>query len=176
MLLAVIAAVVALIGGGGAAALAIKRRHAATNQVVPGVASGAPVAWAGAHSPEAKLHRRLRDAVSALRANAALDDAGLLDARGSLERHAVEVDERLVAVAALPGATRDEPLARVAEAVDAFEQAVASLALDAPGARTAAGMEAALAEARERIAALAAAHAELDAGEAGSAGTAAPSA
>ncbi len=37
------------------------------NEVVPGVPTSAPKAWAGAHTPEARLHRRLRDAVMASR-------------------------------------------------------------------------------------------------------------
>ena len=76
-----------------------------------------------------------------------------MDARVSLEQHALAVDERLVAVAALPERVRDEPLAGVSAAVDAVEAAVASLvAGPAPEARS--GLDQAMAEVESRVAAL----------------------
>jgi hypothetical protein len=104
-----------------------KRKFADANVIVPGTATKAPAAWAGAHTPEARLHRRLREAVAAVRANPAMEDAFRMDARVSLEQQALAVDERLIAVAALPEAVRAEPLASVSAAVDAVEAAVASL-------------------------------------------------
>ena len=49
---------------GVAAALAVSagRRLAKAHQAVPEVATPAGAGWAGAHSPEARLHRRLGDA------------------------------------------------------------------------------------------------------------------
>ncbi|HUR23308.1 MAG TPA: hypothetical protein VMZ73_05490 [Acidimicrobiales bacterium] len=104
-----------------------KRNFAAANVVVPGTDTKAPAEWAGAHTPEARLHRRLRDAVASLRANPAMEDAFMMDARVSLEQQALAVDERLMAVAALPERVRTEPMASVAAAVDAVEAAVAAL-------------------------------------------------
>jgi hypothetical protein len=104
-----------------------KRKFAEANVIVPGTATKAPAEWAGAHSPEARLHRRLRDAVAAVQANPAMEDAFMMDARVSLEQQALAVDERLIAVAALPDGVRSEPLASVAAAVDAVETAVAAL-------------------------------------------------
>ena len=131
-----------------------KRKSAQANEVVPGRATRAPAEWAGAHTPEARLHRRLRDAVAALRANPALEDAWMLDARVSLEEQAVAVDERLIAVAALPERVRVEPLAGVGAAVDAVEAAVATLAAapGAPAGRT--GVDQAMTEVGERVARL----------------------
>ena len=99
------------------------------NEVIPGVPTRAPKEWAGAHSPEARLHRRLRDSMEALRANAALDDPSMVDVRASLEREALAVDDTLVAVAALPKGNRDEPIRRVTEAVERIETAVTSVVL-----------------------------------------------
>ena len=104
-----------------------KRKFAEANVVVPGAATKAPAEWAGAHTPEARLHRRLRDAVAAVRANPAMEDAFRMDARVSLEQQALAVDERLIAVAALPERVRGDQLASVAAAVDAVEAAVAAL-------------------------------------------------
>lgn len=158
----VLAVLVVLVVLGAAVGVASIRRHyAASNEVVPGVASTAPAEWAGAHTPEALLHRRLRDAVVALRANPELDAASLHDARVTLEQHALTVDQRLVAVAALPAGVRAEPLASVTSAVDALEKAVASLAAARAG-EAAASVDAAVRDVNERVALLAAARAELE--------------
>ncbi len=128
-----------------------RRQYAAANQVVPGTATSAPAEWAGAHTPEARMHRRLRDAVEAVRANPAMADAWALDARVTLEQQALAVDERLIAVAALPERVRAEPLAAVASAVDAVEVAVASL-VAGPAERQ--GLDRAMAEVQDRMAQL----------------------
>ena len=97
------------------------------NEVVPGVPTRAPKEWAGAHSPEAKLHRRLRDSISALRTNAELDDPSMAGVRAGLEREALAVDDALVAAAALPKQHRGPRLQQVADAVEAIEETVASV-------------------------------------------------
>ncbi len=99
------------------------------NEVIPGVPTSAPKAWAGAHSPEARLHRRLRDSMTALRANRALDEPALIEVREALEREALAIDEQLVAAAALPARVRDEPMAQVTTAVESVEAAVAEVVL-----------------------------------------------
>ena len=131
-----------------------KREFAEANEVVPGVSSRAPAEWAGAHNPEARLHRRLRDAVAALRANPAMEDAFVLEARVALEQHALAVDERLIAVAALPKGVRTQPLASVASAVDAVEAAVASMVAGPPEAVERSGLDRAMAEVEQRVATL----------------------
>lgn len=97
------------------------------NEVVPGVKSNAPKSWAGSHTPEARLHRRLRDAVLALQSNSSLDDPSLTDVRATLEREALGVDDRLVAVAALPKGRRSDLVREVEKAVHAIEEAVTSV-------------------------------------------------
>lgn len=131
------------------------------NEIIPGVPTSAPTAWAGAHSPEARLHRRLRDAMTALRANRSLDEPALVGVREALEREALAIDERLVAAAALPKGTRDEPIGQVALAVDAVEATVADI-VSRRGPGTAATDDA-LAEVRARLAAVEEARAELEA-------------
>lgn len=97
------------------------------NEIIPGRATNAPKGWAGSHTPEARLHRRLRDAMTAMRGNSSLDDPAMLEVRLALEDQAVAVDERLIAVAALPKGRRERLLESVAESVDAIEAAVAGL-------------------------------------------------
>ena len=128
-----------------------KRKFAEANVIVPGTATRAPAEWAGAHTPEARMHRRLRDAVAALRANPAMEDAFMMDARVSLEQQALVVDERLIAVAALPEPVRAQPLASVATAVDAVEAAVAAFAV---GPEAGSGLERAMADVADRVAQL----------------------
>lgn len=131
------------------------------NEVIPGVPSNAPKEWAGAHSVEARLHRRLRDSMTALRANRSLDEPAMVQVREALEREALAIDEQLVAAAALPQRVRDEPLHQVATAVDSVEAAVAEVVLLRGPERT--STEAAIEQVRTRLTLVAEARAELDA-------------
>ena len=155
--LLVVLVVLALVGAAGGIALAQHRRRDRDNQVVPGRPTRAPRSWAGAHSAEARLHRRLRDAVRGLRGLAGVDPT----TRAEVERHVLDLDDRLVAVASLPADQRQAPLGVLAEQVAAVEEAVGRFATDGLDGRTDAG--AGLTALSERLDALAAAHAELDA-------------
>lgn len=173
--LATAAAILALLVVIAVVAVAARSRssYRAANQVVPGVKTSAPAAWAGAHTPEARLHRRLRDAVTALRA-AAPDggDATTAPFRTSVEREALALDERLVAVAALPERVRTEPLAEIAAAVDALEEAAAVLATSMAGGDD--PLQRDVADVTERLRLLSEARAELDASWEQRTGAAAP--
>lgn len=142
-------------------ALRNARDFSDANEVIPGIPTSAPKAWAGAHSPEARLHRRLRDAMTALRANASLDDPALRSVRDLLQQEALAVDERLVAAAALPARVRTEPMLRVSAAVEAIEETVADVvAMRGPaGTELTAGLEAV----QERLGFVAEARRELEA-------------
>ena len=165
---------VVAIGIGAAVVLATRSKQAyvSANQVVPGVATKAPESWAGSHHLEARLHRRLRDAMTALRANQAFDhDGALLDLRVELEHQAVALDDRLVVIAALPAEHRHEHLEKAAESVATIEATVAVLAgREADRAQVA--LQAALDRAREHTDLLDQIQAELDQLEQG--GPAAP--
>ena len=101
-----LAAVVSIVGFGVALSVRGKRDFAKQNEVVPGRASPAPASWAGAHSPEAKLHRRLADAVRAVNGNPRLGELGLSMQTKQIEAEAMAIDERLVAAAGLPSSHR----------------------------------------------------------------------
>lgn len=170
--LLILAGVLVAAGVAGVTVLAmrIKRRYAESNEVVPGRATSAPPEWAGAHTPEARLHRRLIDAVAALRAHPLLDEgSGRLEARVSLEEEIVAVDEQLVAVAALPEPVRADPLARLQEQVAAIERAVAAIAGAGAGvgetgaAAAPAALEQQAADLTDQLDDLARTRAELDA-------------
>lgn len=124
--------VIGLVGAvalAGVIAMRNKQSFARDAKLGPGLSTSAPTSWAGSHDPEARLHRRLRDALVALAANQSFDfDGSLLDLRVELEQQAVALDEQLVATAALPLHLREDPLSRISEAVGTLEQAVAELA------------------------------------------------
>lgn len=161
VLVVLLAVLVAAALGVGLLATGVARSRRRANEVVPGVPTTAPVAWAGAHTPEAKLHRRLRDAVRSLRAQG--DSPAVVEHRTALEQAAVDLDAHLVAVAALPSRVRDEPLARVAAAVAALEETAAAVALRGGDPLAASAGAAVVDEVAERLRLLDAARAELDA-------------
>lgn len=146
VVLAAVAVVVVVVGT--AVSRLQQKKSAAANQVVPGMPTRAPASWATATTPEAALHRRLREAVGGLRAVSGFDDA-----RAALAVQAVTVDDALVVAAALPGRVRDKPLADVEAALEAIERAVAALAGNPPDDARA-DLDRALAEVTARVEAL----------------------
>lgn len=129
VLVAAIALALVAVSAAVAAALvvAVRRRMRRGNEVVPGHPSPAPGSWARAHRPEAVLHRRLRDAMAALRTMPDIDGPSPGTA-AELDRYALALDHRIVAVAAVPERVRGPALARVTEDVEAIESAVGNLA------------------------------------------------
>lgn len=160
--LVVIVAVAA--AGVGAIAMRQKRSFAKANEIVPGRTTGAPAAWAGAHSPEAKMHRRLAEAVAALRANPTLSDGAFMESRAGIEQAAHDIDDRLIAAAALPRGHRESAIAAVEPDVAALEASVASLAKPvAGGTEPSPALDDSVRSAQMRLDALADARAELEA-------------
>jgi len=173
LLALVVMAMVGAVVVAGVIALRNKSSFERDSRLAPGLSTSAPAAWAGSHDPEARLHRRLRDAIAALSANQAFDDDGnLIDLRVELEQHAVALDEQLVATAALPLHVRREPLERITAGVVAIEQAVADLA-GASASEAAARLSRVLDDVRTRTGLVAQARAALDALDSGP-GSAAP--
>ncbi|MEO1058570.1 MAG: hypothetical protein AAFY28_16805 [Actinomycetota bacterium] len=160
--IALVVAVGAIVAFGVALAVRGKREYDTANEIVPGVPSNAPDSWAGSHSPEAKLHRRLRDAVAALRANPNVAEYGLTDSTASLEREALAIDERLIAAAALPERTRDDPVAAFEPLVAGLEDAVTDLVTSVQIADSRELVERAVSDADLRLQALAEARAEVE--------------
>ncbi len=139
-----------------------QRRVEEANALVAGQPTPVPSSWAGSHDAEAVLHRRLRDALAALRDNPALgDDLTLVELRGTLEHEALGLDQQLVAIARLPANRRTEPLAHVGAAVDLIEQTVAS-AVGSSNTDAAARLRTALQGVQEHQQALGQAWDELD--------------
>jgi hypothetical protein len=156
MIIVIVAVLVILVLVGGVVALVAviarsqRQKIAADNEVMPGMPTRAPASWAGSHDPEARLHRRLRDAMAGLRAvNAYATTAGVT-LRAGLEQAALGLDDHLVAVAALAPAHRQRHLSSVTAAVEAVEAGVAQYATAATAVDMAA-LEADLASVQSRL-------------------------
>ncbi|TDV47926.1 hypothetical protein [Actinophytocola oryzae] len=91
----------------------------------PGLAPNAPREWAGAHTPEARLHRRLAAAARSLDAQP-MGDAVTIEQRVTIEQQIQQLDEQLVAVASVPG--NSSGVADMEPLVSDVERAVAQLA------------------------------------------------
>ncbi|RUP05466.1 MAG: hypothetical protein EKK34_08815 [Mycobacterium sp.] len=122
-----------LLAGVAAAAVAVvhhRQQRAITdaNQLIPGRPTRAPRSWAVSHDPEARLHRRLRDAMTALYAVNAIDTGTTIVLRADLEQTALDLDDHLVAIAQLAPSHRDELLATITATVESIEAAVARYA------------------------------------------------
>lgn len=139
-----------------------KKEFAEQNEVVPGRVSPAPASWAGAHSREAKLHRRLGDAVKGARANPRFVELGLATQMTAIEAEALAIDERLVAAAALPAAHRDAAIDPLEEHIVQLEAAIADLVTSISVADSKQQLEAAVSAADVKLQALAEARAEVE--------------
>jgi len=120
VLLGVVAFAVALAGKG-------KRRAKEALGLTPALATNVPREWAGQHSPEAKMHRRLAAAAKSV-AGQPFGDASEIEKRVAVEQQILQLDEQLVAAAAVPGSRRAELLAELEPLVSAVESSVADLA------------------------------------------------
>jgi len=156
-------AVAAVIGFGVALAVRSKREFATQNEVVPGRKSPAPSSWAGAHTREAKLHRRLGDAVRGAHANPRFVELGLADPMRAIDAEAMAIDERLVAAAALPAAHRDAAIDPLETNVVALEHTIAEMVTSVTVAASKDQLEQAVTDADLKLQALAAARAEVEA-------------
>ena len=160
--LVLVAAVVAIVGFGVALTVSSKREFRQANEIVPGLKSSAPASWAGAHSPEAKLHRRLGDAVRAAHANPKFKELGLSAKTDQVGLEAQAIDDRLIAAAALPQSHRAEAVEALAPAVQDLEDAVAALIRSTTVAESKELLQQSVSEADIKLQALAKARAEVE--------------
>jgi pyridoxine 5'-phosphate synthase PdxJ len=94
------------------------------NQLIQGYPTRAPRSWAVSHEPEARLHRRLRDAMTALHAANAMDSGSTVSLRAELEQTSIQLDDQLVAVSYLAPAQKGELLQSITTTVESIEAAV----------------------------------------------------
>lgn len=124
-----------VIGCGVAFTVALAKRSkaqlAAGAEPLPGMPTGAPREWAGQHTPEAKMHRRLVGLAQTLAA-LPLGDAGAIERQVAAQHRIHELDRRLIALAAAPDSARREAVAGMEPEVTAAEAEVGKLATE-PG-------------------------------------------
>jgi hypothetical protein len=101
------------------------------NRVSPDVATPAPTTWLGAPGAGARLHRRLRTAVSVARAACATAPTAphLSDLAAELEREAVALDGHLVIASRIKGRPGRERMAALAQQVRKVEQVASQVSL-----------------------------------------------
>jgi hypothetical protein len=155
-------AVVGILGFGVALALRSKQEFSEQNEIVPGRKSPAPASWAGAHSREAKLHRRLGDAVKGAHQNPRFVELGLAAQMKSIDAEALAIDERLVAAAALPASHRDAAIDRLEANVVELESTIADMITSVSVADSKELLQQAVSAADIRLEALAKARAEIE--------------
>jgi hypothetical protein len=160
--LLLLVAVAAIVAFGVALTVRSKKDFDDANEVVPGVKSAAPASWAGAHSAEAKLHRRLGDAVRAARNNPRLVELGLSAQTKQIESEALAIDERIVAAAGLPVSHRADAVTALEPRVVALEDAVSTLITSTTVGQSKALLEQVVSEADIKLQALAQARAEVE--------------
>lgn len=127
LLILVVLVVVMVAVGVFAYALVNKGRRQAAKALGAGLAANVPPEWAGAHSPEAKLHRRLVVAARML-SDQPLGDAAAIERRVAVEQQLRQLDEQLVVAAAVPDPGRRDAVAKLERLVTAAESSVAALA------------------------------------------------
>lgn len=127
-------------------------------QVVPGVGPEAPANWFGSHAPEAKLHRRLRDAVKSAHAQADAPISGL----ATLDAAAISLDQRLIGAATLPDRHRAAVVAELEPLVARFEDSVAELARHSAPQALGGAFDDSMASIQTELEALAQAREEID--------------
>lgn len=166
-ILVTIVLILAVGAAAGAAALVLGAQRVKQNaqkgqQISPGTASAVPLGWAGAHTPEAKLHRRLGKAMSGLRA-ATEGDALVTANVDVVEREALKIEEQLVAASMMAERLKGPAIDELGAAVDQIENVSAQL-IQRSAELSAGDVQAQLSELSERLDLLDQARAELDQG------------
>lgn len=126
-ILVVVLVLLVAVAGFGIALARKGRRRFDERAGGPGLAPNAPREWAGAHSPEAKLHRRLAAAARSLDAQP-VGDLVTIEQRVTIGAQILQIDQQLVAVAAATGAGDADRFGKFETWVGSVEQAVAQLA------------------------------------------------
>lgn len=134
IIVAVLAVVVlaVLAATGFAIALVRNSRRQQQAEAAMPFPSRAPLSWSGSHVPEARLHRRIRQALRAFEQPAGVLSAAQLDAQVTLTVAAQELDDRLVAIAALPETEKAPAVASATADVADLERRIADTVVVRP--------------------------------------------
>lgn len=107
------------------------RRQLLEQTQAPGLPDGAPAEWAGQHTPEAKMYRRLIRLARTL-AELPLGDAQFIERKVAVETQVQELCRRLIQLARAPRDALRDAVANIEPQVAAAEAEVAALATEPP--------------------------------------------
>ena len=128
--MSVLLAVLVLIAVGVLLVVVLARRSktqlAAQLEVLPGMPTGAPIEWAHAETPEARMHRRLVELARTVMVLPLTDDAAL-ERKVAAENRIAELDRRLIAVGAGTDPSRQEAVTGLGGELSELEAEVAAL-------------------------------------------------
>lgn len=121
--------VLGALAAGGIALASGSAKASRQNAAIAGVDVAVPQEWALGHDPEARLHRRIAAAVSAL--DDTIGQAGVVDleSRARLLNDAADLDRTLVAIWSLPRESKPAALAEVEPRIAVLEAAATQQAL-----------------------------------------------
>lgn len=162
ILFVVVAGAAAAVAAFALGAQRVKQNTRRGQQLSPGTPSAVPLGWAGAHTPEAKLHRRLGQAMSGLRA-ATADDVLVIANVEVVEREALKIEKQLVSASMMAERLKGPAIEELAAAVDQIENVSAQL-IQRSAELASGDVQAQLSELSERLELLDQARAELDGG------------
>lgn len=154
------ALLVVVLGAVAVGAVAVKNNVRNRQRLLPGSSAGVPLSWAGAHSPEAKLHRRLTAAISGVR-EVASGEPTVAENLVVLEHEALRVEQQLLAASNVAARLRDDALEAIEPAVAQIEEVAAEL-IGRTTLVEGTHVQSALRELSERLDLLDQARAELD--------------
>jgi hypothetical protein len=98
---------------------------ARADEVVSGQPPRSPLSRTGSQDPEARLHRRLRDAVTALNSFFGLESEMTIVLRAGIQLCVLELDDHLAVISLLASDQKTVKLQTVAAAIECIEIGVA---------------------------------------------------
>lgn len=158
-----------IVGAGGFAFLAgskaVGRNAKKSMELVPGTPAKAPANWFGSHEPEAKLFRRLQEAIRGVH-SLGQEQPGSLETVMSIERQALRLEEQLMAAGHIADRLKPDVLAQLDGAVAQIEE-IAAAVIGRETGMLGSGVKKELDQLAERLHLIDRARAELDEGEPG---------
>lgn len=105
-----------------------KRTYDKQAELFAGQPSTVPPQFGGSHDPEARLFRRLRDAIAALHGNEVFTgDALMLDARVQIDLCAQRITDQLIAISRLAQSQKSDAVAPIEPKITGLESLAADL-------------------------------------------------
>lgn len=144
-------------------AQAVGRNAKKSMELVPGTPARAPANWFGSHEAEAKLFRRLQEAVLGVHAMGQ-EQPGSFDTVASIERQALRLEEQLLAASHIADRLKPGVIDQLESAVAQIEE-IAAAVIGRDAGMLGSGVKQELDELAERLQLIDQARAQLDEGD-----------